>query len=63
MDEKRWAGSILISNLFIFAFILVYFEGDFVVTEPIEEGNKVKAEIVQILTKEHIRYIKSQGMW
>jgi probable RNA-binding protein EIF1AD len=37
--------------------------GDYVIIEPIEEGNKVKAEIIHILTKEHIKYIKSQGVW
>jgi probable RNA-binding protein EIF1AD len=37
--------------------------GDYVIIEPIEEGNKVKAEIIHILTKEHIKYIKSQGAW
>jgi len=37
--------------------------GDFVVVEPIAEGDKVKAEIVQILYKEQIKYIKEQGLW
>ena len=37
--------------------------GDFVVVEPIIEGDKVKAEIVQILYKEQIKYIKDQGQW
>jgi probable RNA-binding protein EIF1AD len=37
--------------------------GDFVVIEPIEEGNKVKAEIVQILNKDNIRYYKSKNIW
>ena len=37
--------------------------GDYVVVESIEEGNKVKAEIVQILTKDHIRHIKGEGLW
>ena len=37
--------------------------GDFVVVEPIIEGDKVKAEIVQILYKEQIKYIKNQGQW
>lgn len=37
--------------------------GDYVIIEPIEEGNKVKAEIVQILNKDTIKYIKSEGMW
>lgn len=33
------------------------------IVEPIEEGNKVKAEIVQILNREHIRYLKLEGAW
>jgi len=37
--------------------------GDYVVVEPIEEGDKVKAEIVQILYKDQIKYIKDQGQW
>merc|ERR1712018_129712 len=37
--------------------------GDFVVVEPIAEGDKVKAEIVQILYKEQIKYIKDEGQW
>ena len=37
--------------------------GDFVVVESIDEGNKVKAEIIQILAKDQIRYIKSQNLW
>ncbi len=42
---------------------MVLIKGDYVVIEPIEEGNKVKAEIVQILAKENIRYLKSEGVW
>lgn len=37
--------------------------GDYVITQPIEEGEKVKAEIVQVLFPEQIRYIKSQNLW
>nr|CAG4652348.1 EOG090X0KPP [Triops cancriformis] len=37
--------------------------GDFVVVQPIEEGDKVKAEIFSILYKEQIRYIKQEGKW
>ncbi|XP_011312985.1 probable RNA-binding protein EIF1AD [Fopius arisanus] len=37
--------------------------GDYILVEPIPEGDKVKAEIVKILTKEHIRYYRSQGCW
>ena len=37
--------------------------GDFLIIEPIEEGNKVKAEIARILTKEHIQYYIEQKIW
>ncbi|XP_028967841.1 probable RNA-binding protein EIF1AD [Galendromus occidentalis] len=37
--------------------------GDFVVIEPIEEGDKVKAEIISILYKQQIKYIKEEGLW
>ncbi|KAG0726633.1 putative RNA-binding protein EIF1AD [Chionoecetes opilio] len=37
--------------------------GNYVVTEPIPEGNKVKAEIVRILMKDHIRHIRANNMW
>lgn len=37
--------------------------GDFVLVEPIEEGDKVKAEIIRVLTSEHIKYFKKDGVW
>lgn len=37
--------------------------GDFVIVEPIEEGDKVKAEIVHILFRDQIKYIKEEGQW
>jgi hypothetical protein len=37
--------------------------GDYMLVEPIEEGNKVKAEIVQILTRDYIKYLKDQNLW
>ena len=37
--------------------------GDYVLVEPIEEGEKVKAEIVTILYKEQIKYIQDEGKW
>lgn len=37
--------------------------GCFVIVEPIEEGNKVKAEIVHILLPDQIKYIKEEGKW
>ncbi|XP_013112974.1 probable RNA-binding protein EIF1AD [Stomoxys calcitrans] len=37
--------------------------GDFIVVEPIEEGDKVKAEICKILTTEHIKEYSKAGVW
>jgi len=37
--------------------------GDFVVVTPIEEGDKVKAEICTILYKDQVRFIKSENQW
>ncbi|XP_060531032.1 probable RNA-binding protein EIF1AD [Cylas formicarius] len=37
--------------------------GDFVLVEPIEEGDKVKAEIVRILTNQHVKYFKKEKVW
>lgn len=37
--------------------------GDYVIVDPIEEGDKVKAEIAHILYKEQIKYIKSESLW
>lgn len=37
--------------------------GDFVVVNPIEEGDKVKAEICTILYKDQIKYIKANNLW
>lgn len=37
--------------------------GDYVIVEPIEEGDKVKAEIVRILTPEHIKIFTKDGVW
>lgn len=37
--------------------------GDYVLVEPIAEGDKVKAEIVRILTNEHIKHFKKENVW
>lgn len=37
--------------------------GDFVVVQPIDEGDKVKAEIVRILTPQHIKEFTKDGVW
>lgn len=36
---------------------------DYVLVEPIPEGDKVKAEIVKILTREHQKWYRAQGCW
>ncbi|KAM9849548.1 putative RNA-binding protein EIF1AD [Aulostomus maculatus] len=37
--------------------------GDFVIVDPIEEGEKVKAEISFILYKDHIQHLQKQQLW
>jgi probable RNA-binding protein EIF1AD len=37
--------------------------GDFVIVESIEEGEKVKAEIIHILFPEQIRHLQKSGKW
>jgi probable RNA-binding protein EIF1AD len=37
--------------------------GDFVLVEPISEGDKVKAEICRILTAEHIKIFEEAAVW
>lgn len=49
-------------NVILRRFIL-FIQGDFVLVEDIEEGDKVKAEIVRILLKDNIKYIRSQNCW
>jgi hypothetical protein len=48
---------------FVIADISFSILGDFVMIEPIGEGDKVKAEIVNILYKDQIKYIKDEGKW
>ncbi|XP_077434223.1 putative RNA-binding protein EIF1AD [Vanacampus margaritifer] len=37
--------------------------GDYVIVDPIEEGEKVKAEISSILYKDHIVYLQERHFW
>lgn len=37
--------------------------GDYILVEPITEGDKVKAEMVRILTNEHVKYYKKENIW
>lgn len=37
--------------------------GSFLLVEPIQEGDKVKAEIIRILTNEHQKEFIKEGIW
>lgn len=37
--------------------------GNFVIVDPIAEGNKVCAEIVHILYPEQVKHLKKEGLW
>ncbi|CAH0386618.1 unnamed protein product [Bemisia tabaci] len=37
--------------------------GDFVIVDPIKEGNKVKGEISKVLTKDYIKYLRTANCW
>lgn len=37
--------------------------GNFVIVDPIEEGNKVCAEIAHILYPQQVKYLKKEGLW
>ena len=57
------ADCIIESELWLTSFFKCCFPGDFVIVDPIEEGNKVCAEIVYILYSKQIKYLKSEGLW
>ncbi len=42
---------------------LLQLSGDYVVVEPIDEGDKVKGEITNILYPDQIQHIKHEGHW
>lgn len=65
-SSGRMSGSkgVIMINFKCHSFsIIMLFIGDFVLVQPITEGEKVKAEILAILYAEQIKYIKSQGKW
>uniref|UniRef100_A0A8D1G1L2 Probable RNA-binding protein EIF1AD n=2 Tax=Sus scrofa TaxID=9823 RepID=A0A8D1G1L2_PIG len=37
--------------------------GDFLIVDPIEEGEKVKAEISFVLCRNHVRALQKEGLW
>ena len=41
----------------------VLYPGNYVIVEPIPEGDKVKGEIVAVLMADHIKHLKKIGKW
>mmetsp|Transcript_26180 Transcript_26180/g.68745 ORF Transcript_26180/g.68745 Transcript_26180/m.68745 type:complete len:211 (-) Transcript_26180:2823-3455(-) len=37
--------------------------GDFLIVSPIQEGDKVRCEIVSVLMHDHIRHLRKQDLW
>lgn len=37
--------------------------GDFILVEPIPEGDKVRAEMVRPVTSDYIRFLRDNGKW
>ncbi|KAE8752465.1 hypothetical protein FOCC_FOCC000588 [Frankliniella occidentalis] len=37
--------------------------GDFILVEPIEEGDKVRAEMVRPITSDYIRFLRENSKW
>lgn len=48
---------------FYFLVCFAFPKGDYVIVDPIEEGEKVKAEISFILYKDHVQYLQKQQYW
>ncbi len=42
---------------------IIIYTGDFIVVEPISEGDKVKAEIIHILYPKQIKTLKEESKW
>lgn len=38
-------------------------QGDYLIVNPIEEGEKVKAEISVILYKDHVQHLQKKQLW
>ena len=49
--------------LHIWFIVWFSFAGDFVVVNPIKEGNKVLAEITYVLYSKQIKYLQQEGFW
>lgn len=61
LTERKICISLL--PFFIFWITFSTCLGDYVIVDPIDEGEKVKAEINVILFKDHIQYLQKQQLW
>jgi hypothetical protein len=37
--------------------------GSYVIISPVESDNKIKGEIIHVLLPEHVKNLKSEGIW
>lgn len=63
MVEDATASQFLVSMPTKFRRNVWIKRGDFVLVEPILEGDKVRAEIVRILTAEHVKFFQANNQW
>lgn len=61
LREVRTSYNIPLTNVCIYMYM--YLLGDYIVVEPILEGDKVKAEIVHILYPKQIKDLKEEKKW
>ena len=65
LHEATWAdgSSHLVSMPTKFRKNVYIKRGDYLIVAPIEEGDKVRAEIVHILATPQVKWLKRQGKW
>jgi len=62
-SEEEDGGKYLVSMPTKFRKSVWIKRGDYVIVEAIEEGDKVKAEIIRILYKDQVKHIKKENLW
>jgi len=50
-------------KVYFVLYCIIVAVGDYVMIEPIAEGDKVKAEISHILYRPQVQFIQQQGLW
>lgn len=62
-DESDTNETFLVSMPMKFRNNIWIKRGDFIIIEEIEEGNKVRGEIVRMLSPEHVKEFTKDGIW